>query len=357
MFQMKKEAFSVLGKEGSTQQGPGFIQALWEDANGHFAQIAHLAKRDGQGNLLGVWGAMTDMSRSFLPWEENFQKGLYLAGVECVDTAQPPAGWTKWTIPGFEYRVVEQGPGAFAQALAALEQMVTDCGGYIESRSEQGGSLYSSRYNARYASITARIPADKLEVAMGMAGELCNVVSRSTDVADVTESYADTEARLKTLRLQEERLLEILSKATELSDVLELESRLSDVRYQIESYEATLRSYDSRVSYSTLHITLQEVVEYSIINDPPQTLGQRLSDGFKDSMRMVKNSAENALVWLVTYLPLVLLWAVILAVVVWLVLRLVRRAQKAGKLPKVSRKGKPQAEAPAAHAVEEKKNS
>lgn len=92
MFQMKKEAFSVLGKEGSTQQGPGFIQALWEDANGHFAQIAHLAKRDGQGNLLGVWGAMTDMSRSFLPWEENFQKGLYLAGVECVDTAQPPGG-------------------------------------------------------------------------------------------------------------------------------------------------------------------------------------------------------------------------------------------------------------------------
>ena len=139
--------------------------------------------------------------------------------------------------------------------------------------------------------------------------------------------------------------------------MLELESRLSDVRYQIESYEATLRSYDSRVSYSTLHITLQEVVEYSIINDPPQTLGQRLSDGFKDSMRMVKNSAENALVWLVTYLPLVLLWAVILAVVVWLVLRLVRRVQKAGKLPKVSRKGNPQAEAPAEQTAEEKKNS
>ena len=219
----------------------------------------------------------------------------------------------------------------YAQALAALEQMVTDCGGYIESRSEQGGSLYSSRYNARYASITARIPADKLETAMGAAGELCNVVSRSTDVSDVTESYTDTEARLNTLRLQEERLLAILSKATELTDVLELESRLSDVRYQIESYEATLRSYDSRVSYSTLHMTLQEVVEYSVVNTPPQTLGQRLSDGFADSMRMVKNSAENVLVWIVTYLPLVLLWAVIIAVAVWLVLRAVRRRKQSGK--------------------------
>ncbi len=221
----------------------------------------------------------------------------------------------------------------YPNALAGLEKMITEQGGYIESRSEQGGSLYSTRYNARYAGITARIPADRLETAMGSAGELCNVVSRSTDVADVTESYTDTEARLKTLRLQEERLLAILSKATQLTDVLELESRLSDVRYQIESYEATLRNLDSRISYSTLHITLQEVVEYSIINSPPQTLGQRLSDGFKDSMRMVKNSAESVLVWLVTFLPLVLLWAAVIAVVVWLVCRLVRRRKNGKSLP------------------------
>ncbi len=238
----------------------------------------------------------------------------------------------------------------YAEALAALEQLVADCGGYIESRTEQGGSLYSSRYNARYASLTARIPAEKLETAMNAVGEQCNVVSRSTDVADVTESYTDTEARLKMLRLQEERLLEILSKATELSDVLELESRLSDVRYQIERYEATLRNYDSRISYSTLQITLQEVVEYSVINDPPQTLGERLGDGFADSMRLVKNSAENALVWLVTYLPLILLWAIIIAVVVWLVWRAVRRARKNGKLPRVTKKAKNEAETASAAA-------
>ena len=94
----------------------------------------------------------------------------------------------------------------YAKALAALEQMVADCGGYIESRSEQGSSLYNSRYNARYAELTARIPADRLEEALTAAGGLCNVVSRSTDAADVTESYTDTEARLETLRLQEQRL-------------------------------------------------------------------------------------------------------------------------------------------------------
>jgi len=158
--------------------------------------------------------------------------------------------------------------------------------GYIESRQEQGVSYYNTgRYAARYASLTARIPADKLESVLGEAGTLCNLVNRETGISDVTESYTDTEARLATLRLQEERLLEILSKATTLTDVLELESRLSDVRYQIERYEANLRNLDSRISYSTLHLNLQEVVEYSVVTNPPQTLAERLSEGLSDTFR------------------------------------------------------------------------
>jgi len=102
-----KESFSVIGKEGSTKDGPGFVQILWANANSHFAEIANLAKKDENGNLLGIWGAMTDFSRSFLPWEDSFRNGLYLAGVECEDAAQAPEGWTKCTVPGFEYLCVE----------------------------------------------------------------------------------------------------------------------------------------------------------------------------------------------------------------------------------------------------------
>ena len=101
-----KESFSVIGKEGSTEEGPGFVQRLWADANSHFGEVAHLAKKDESGNLVGIWGAMTDFSRQFHPWEDGFSRGLYLAGVECCDDAQPPEGWTKWVIPGFEYLCV-----------------------------------------------------------------------------------------------------------------------------------------------------------------------------------------------------------------------------------------------------------
>ena len=97
-----KGSFVVIGKEGSTADGDGFIQTLWNDANTHFEEIQHLAKKDETGTLCGIWGAMSDFSHSFMPWED-FSKGLYLAGVECHDDAEAPDGWTKWVIPGYKY--------------------------------------------------------------------------------------------------------------------------------------------------------------------------------------------------------------------------------------------------------------
>lgn len=102
-----KEAFTVIGKEGSTADGEGFIQRLWEEANSRFGEVERLAKREEDGGIAGIWGAMSDFSRSFKPWEDGFSRGLYLAGVECRDDAEAPEGWTKWVIPGFEYVYAE----------------------------------------------------------------------------------------------------------------------------------------------------------------------------------------------------------------------------------------------------------
>ena len=102
-----KESFAAMGKEGSTLDGDGFIAKLWEAANSHFEEVQHLAKKDADGKIVGIWGAMSDLTRSFQPWEDGFRKGLYLAGVECDANASAPSGWTKWIIPGYEYLYVE----------------------------------------------------------------------------------------------------------------------------------------------------------------------------------------------------------------------------------------------------------
>jgi hypothetical protein len=116
-----KESFVVIGKEGSTMDGQGFIQRLWADANSHFSEVHPLARKDETGNLVGIWGAMSDLSRAFMPWEDNFSKGLYLAGVECADDAEAPDGWTKWVVPGYEYLCAEvEGESTFSEMLTYM---------------------------------------------------------------------------------------------------------------------------------------------------------------------------------------------------------------------------------------------
>lgn len=128
-----KPAFAVIGMEGSTLEGDGFVARLWVEANGRFPEVASLAKRNPDGSLAGVWGAMTDMGRHFLPWEEGFTRGLYLAGVECRDDAQPPQGWTRWDVPGFEYvRVLNDAPDTFPKTLAALAEQGLSLAGAVQ---------------------------------------------------------------------------------------------------------------------------------------------------------------------------------------------------------------------------------
>lgn len=102
-----KESFSVIGKLGSTKDGEHFIKELWENANINFNEISCLAKKDTNNNIVGIWGLMSDFSQSLNPWEDNFTKGLYLAGVEVDNEIKEIEGWVKWTVPSFEYLVVK----------------------------------------------------------------------------------------------------------------------------------------------------------------------------------------------------------------------------------------------------------
>ncbi len=117
-----KKAFAVIGKEGSTDDGTGFIQRLWKETNSHFNEVTDLAEKDENGNILGIWGAMSDFSHSFHPWEDGFSKGLYLAGAECPMDSKAPEGWIKWIIPAYEYVYVEnEAPDTFPQMIKYLE--------------------------------------------------------------------------------------------------------------------------------------------------------------------------------------------------------------------------------------------
>ena len=130
---ISKSAFVVIGREGSTADGEGFVQQLWAEANAHFDKVAPLVKRDENGVSVGFWGAMTDFSRSFRPWEKDFSQCLFLAGVDCNDDALPPVGWVRWDIPAFSYLRAEcTSPTLFTDMLAYLDAQNLKLAGAVQ---------------------------------------------------------------------------------------------------------------------------------------------------------------------------------------------------------------------------------
>ncbi|MDF2699403.1 MAG: effector-binding protein [Haloplasmataceae bacterium] len=101
---IEKTTFAVIGKVGVGLSKEGFrwIPPLWNDANSHFHEISKLAKVDHLGNIVGIWGAMSDVDEKFERWNES---GKYLAGCEVYNEAVAPNGWVKWIIPSYKYLV------------------------------------------------------------------------------------------------------------------------------------------------------------------------------------------------------------------------------------------------------------
>ncbi len=140
-------AISIIGMEGEAEPGHNPAPALWEKANARFGEVEALALRDENGAPVGVWGAMSDLSRSFLPWEDGFTRGLYLAGVQVFPEALPPEDWTKWTLPAFAcLRAKAEGDynAAFQAGLDELTRRGLSLAGAVQEcqRPAEGGQLY-----------------------------------------------------------------------------------------------------------------------------------------------------------------------------------------------------------------------
>ena len=146
----------------------------------------------------------------------------------------------------------------FDAARTALNEAVSAAGGYMESSDE---SSYSGM--GRSLSLTIRVPQDNYASFLEAAAQAGNLVDKSEQVQDVTTQYMDIEARLSNLTAQRTRLQELQAQADTLADLLEIESSLSDVQYQIESWQSQLDWYSDQVQQCTVYIDLNEVQTYT----------------------------------------------------------------------------------------------
>ena len=214
----------------------------------------------------------------------------------------------------------------FDQLISNISQAVTDAGGYMEN-SDISGTSISDSLGRRYAYLTVRVPSEKLDHFVSLVGEQGNITNKSENTQDVTLQYSDIESRKKSLTIEQDRLWELLEKAESVDSIIALEARLSEIRYQLESFESQLRTYDNQVDYSTVSISIDEV--RVLTPTTPDTIATRIQKGFSRNLEGVCNGMVNFFVWFLSSLPSLVLLAVVIMAVVF-VLRLFNRIS-AGK--------------------------
>lgn len=218
----------------------------------------------------------------------------------------------------------------FDEVIAGIQAKVQELGGYIEQSSIDSGSAYYSNYN-RYSHMTVRIPSDKLDGFIQNVKDTANVTNISESADDITLKYVDVESRKLALETERDRLLELLEKAETVEDIITIESRLSEVRYELEAYTSTLRTYDNQVDYSTVHMNIREVDRETKVE--PKTFWEEVTEEFGDSLYDMGRGFRNFGIWFLGSSPYLVLWALIIAVVVF-VLRLFGKKKRLRKILK-----------------------
>ena len=186
------------------------------------------------------------------------------------------------------------------ELLGFLDGKVASMGGYMEERSVRNGSSSATR-RYRYANMTIRVPVDRLDEMVEHISGRSNVVSSNESADDITLTYVATQSRVTALEVEQERLLELLAKAENMSDLLQIEARLTEVRTELEKVASQLRLYDNLVDYGTVHLNITEVQVFTVVEQ--ETLWQRIGGGLKENWQSLREGAEEVFVFLVTSLP------------------------------------------------------
>lgn len=208
----------------------------------------------------------------------------------------------------------------FDALIDGLSTKVSEMGGYIESSSIGGNSYYYE--STRSAYFTVRVPSDRLDEFVEVVGELGNVTRKNESVEDVTLQYVDTESRKKALETEQERLLELLEQAENMENLLAIESKLSEVRYELENYGSQLRMLDNQIDYSSVNVDITEVERITEAKD--RSFFEEIADRFGDSLYAVGRGLRGFVIVFIGSLPVLAVWAVIIGAVVLVVRRILR---------------------------------
>ena len=226
---------------------------------------------------------------------------------------------------------------SFDDTIAGVHALMASHGAFIENSSISGVNYASKHYgwnDFRSAFFSLRVPVARLDSMAASLDNLGNVTHISHSATNITSQFFDTQSRLNSLKIQEERLLDMLSKAEDVPDLILIEERLSDVRYQVESLTTTLNTWQNQVDFSTLTLNIREVEQFTERVEIHRSYWQQIGDGFMSTIRGVGRFFMNLFMWIIVSAPVLIIIAIVVVAALILIrwkLRFYLKKRKASK--------------------------
>lgn len=219
----------------------------------------------------------------------------------------------------------------FEDSVSAVYDLLDSFGAFIED-SYVTGKSYSTDYygyqSYRSAEFVLRVPKESYKQLLSELGGIGNVLSLDSSSRNITTQYTDTESRLKTYRIEEQRLQEMLQMAESVEDMITIESRLAEVRYEIESLTSTLREWDNQVDYSTVTLSINEVRKLTEQYPAKRSYWQEIGDGILATLSGIGEFFKSLFMYFLVALPVLVILAVIVVVIILIVKAAGRRKRK-----------------------------
>lgn len=182
---------------------------------------------------------------------------------------------------------------------------------WVEQSSKYDGSL----------TVTVRIKTERLDSFINSLDGLGTIRSKEINSKDVSIDYYDNVTRKTTLETEQARLLVLLDKAESISDILQINKRLSEIESELKKIDGTIKNYDSLVEYSQVTVTVRTPYE-----EQKETFGSKLSRGFETGLKV----AENLFIFVLVIIPFVIVIGGIVVLIIFLVKR--KKKIKSGEI-------------------------
>ena len=212
----------------------------------------------------------------------------------------------------------------FDALMEKLNNEIAKVGGYIENSSVSGNSFEYD--DERYAELTVRVPSKQSDKFTEFVSKNSTITNKEISTEDVTLDYVDIESRISALETEKSTLERLLAKAASMQDVITIQERLTEVIYEIESYQSQLRTYDNLIDFTTITIRIHEVERVEVVGE--QSIWQEIGNNLKEGFENVWNFVVRFFVFAVSSIPYVLALGVYVAIVIAIVVACVKRSKK-----------------------------